>query len=415
MSKKLLFNFNREVIQNYTYVKYVGTIITATNTLEKPIKSAILSGSTKYRDISSNKIYDSYETATQVWSTNKYKLWCAQDSGTTSELNGTIASGTDIVTLDFHAINHSTYKLTGNCTYKKVVFYDSNQTFISSTRTAGTTDDLVVNNIPSNARYVRFSFFPYTNNTGSCSIVDENNNPINLRQIQLISCKMPVLTTVGKNLFDKTKIIFDKLIDIHTGVISDYYKSNMTEFIKVIPNTQYTMSFNFETTAWTRCFGFTEAEHGKYATDVNKISDKCYFDSGSKSITFTTSPTTKYLIFMFGKGVEESFQFEQGSTATPYEPYKSNILTVNEDVTLRSNGDICDELNLLTGQLTQRIGEDGVVLSQEVVKTVDLSILDQNENKVSSISSFNDTTHITASSETIPPIFEGYLATKEVE
>ena len=49
------------------------------------------------------------------------------------------------------------------------------------------------------------------------------------------------------------------------------------------------------------------------------------------------------------------------------------------------------------------------------VKTVDLSILDQNGNKVNSISSFNDTTHIMASSETIPPIFEGYLATKEVE
>ena len=107
--------------------------------------------------------------------------------------------------------------------------------------------------------------------------------------------------------------------------------------------------------------------------------------------------------------------FESSNIDESYEPYKSNILTVNEDVTLRSNGDICDELNLLTRQLTQRIGEDGVVLSQEVVKTVDLSILDQNENKVSSISSFNDTTHITASGETIPPIFEGYLATKEVE
>ena len=54
-------------------------------------------------------------------------------------------------------------------------------------------------------------------------------------------------------------------------------------------------------------------------------------------------------------------------------------------------------------------------LATESIKTVDLSILDQNENKVSSISSFNDTTHITASGETIPPIFEGYLATKEVE
>ena len=178
MSKKLLFNFNREVIQNYTYVKYVGTIITATNTLEKPIKSAILKGSTKYRDIDTGEFLETFEEG---------------------------------------------------------------------------------------------------------------------RNLELVSVKMPVLTT-----------------------------SN-----------------------------------------------------------------------------------EDGT--------KTNILTVNEDVTLRSNGNICDELNLLTGQLTQRIDEDGEVLSQEVVKTVDLSIIDQNENKVSSISSFNDTTHITASSETIPPIFEGYLATKEVE
>ena len=70
---------------------------------------------------------------------------------------------------------------------------------------------------------------------------------------------------------------------------------------------------------------------------------------------------------------------------------KTNILTVNEDVTLRSSGDICDELNLLTRQLTQRIGEDGVVLSQEVVKTVDLS-----SNKVYA---YNGTTHYTCSSE----------------
>ena len=37
--------------------------------------------------------------------------------------------------------------------------------------------------------------------------------------------------------------------------------------------------------------------------------------------------------------------------------YKTNILTCNEEVVLRSNGDVYDELNLLTGKLTQRIGE----------------------------------------------------------
>ena len=73
---------------------------------------------------------------------------------------------------------------------------------------------------------------------------------------------------------------------------------------------------------------------------------------------------------------------------------KTNILTANEDVTLRSNGDICDELNLLTGQLTQRIGEDGVVLSQEVVKTVDLTIVDQDGKTINKLNSFNGTTHV---------------------
>ena len=36
---------------------------------------------------------------------------------------------------------------------------------------------------------------------------------------------------------------------------------------------------------------------------------------------------------------------------------KTNILTVNEDVTLRGVGDVKDELNCLTGELTQRIGK----------------------------------------------------------
>ena len=70
---------------------------------------------------------------------------------------------------------------------------------------------------------------------------------------------------------------------------------------------------------------------------------------------------------------------------------KTNILTVNEDVTLRSNGNVYDELNLLTGRLTQRIDENNEVLAQEVVKTVDLS-----SNKVYA---YNGTTHYTCSSE----------------
>ena len=56
---------------------------------------------------------------------------------------------------------------------------------------------------------------------------------------------------------------------------------------------------------------------------------------------------------------------------------KTNILTINENITLRSNGDVYDEVNLLTGRLTQRIGENNEVLSQEVVKTVAIQKLNK--------------------------------------
>ena len=77
-----------------------------------------------------------------------------------------------------------------------------------------------------------------------------------------------------------------------------------------------------------------------------------------------------------------------------YKEYKSNILTVNEDVTLRSNGDVYDELNLLTGRLTQRIDENNEVLAQAVVKTVDLTIVDQDGKTINKLNSFNGTTHV---------------------
>ena len=60
MSKKLLFNLNKNVSQDYTYVKYTGTIVTATNILEKPIKNAILKGCTYYRDTDTNEILETF-------------------------------------------------------------------------------------------------------------------------------------------------------------------------------------------------------------------------------------------------------------------------------------------------------------------------------------------------------------------
>lgn len=282
MSKKLLFNFNREVIQDYTYVKYVGTIITATNTLEKPIKSATLKGSTKYRDIETGEFLETFEEG---------------------------------------------------------------------------------------------------------------------RNLELVSVKMPVLSTFVGGIHLKS--------DFEAGSI---YSADGTNYDNISNRIRTKRS-------WSTNGGT------KIIFDTNITLQRIVFYYNNSTFVSNSGNWSKYNEFKIPNGVNNFRIIFQASNIDSLpdnfhimtNAKKTNILTVNEDVTLRSNGDVCDELNLLTGRLTQRIDENNEVLAQEVVKTVDLSILDQNENKVSSISSFNDTTHITASSETIPPIFEGYLATKEVE
>ena len=62
----------------------------------------------------------------------------------------------------------------------------------------------------------------------------------------------------------------------------------------------------------------------------------------------------------------KNIQLEESSVKTSYEPHKSNTLTTPEDLELRGIGDVKDELNVATGELTQRIGEvlfDGITNS----------------------------------------------------
>ena len=246
---------------------------------------------------------------------------------------------------------------------------------------------------------------------------DSLNEPITLNNLMLLegdytnddipffdgiqSVKMPVLTTVGKNLF--TESLLDepskKIIDGEEYFISTFKLDGN----KIDNKKQVTFSFdviNQNNATW--CNVYIEYSDYQYATIKGVIS------SDRVSLTSREGKTISCIYFISESGKEvyiKNIQLEYNSTSTTYEPYKSNILTVNEDVTLRSNGDICDELNLLTGQLTQRIGEDGVVLSQEVVKTVDLTILDQNGQNVKQLMSFNGGTHFNTGSleGSLPP------------
>lgn len=90
---------------------------------------------------------------------------------------------------------------------------------------------------------------------------------------------------------------------------------------------------------------------------------------------------------------------------------KSITVTCNEEVELRGVGDVKDELDLLTGELTRRIDESGNILSQEITESIDLSIVDQDGNEAE-LSSFEDITYVTVTPEGLLPDVKLEVATK---
>ena len=83
-------------------------------------------------------------------------------------------------------------------------------------------------------------------------------------------------------------------------------------------------------------------------------------------------------------------------TNITYVPYSQSVLSCSEEIVLRSNGDVYDELDLLTGQVIQRIGEDNEILEEEIVRTVEL------DGEIS----FYENSYIHTSSNEITPEFE---------
>lgn len=151
------------------------------------------------------------------------------------------------------------------------------------------------------------------------------------------SVKMPVLSTIGKNLFDGK---FTK----YEGVYGYYYLNNGTYTCSITDND-------------------TSVDVSNLSFGVSDTGIIWFFDEGTMYNTKRTITNGKLIFY---PNTEEAFnkikqryhiQIEEGTVATPYEPYKSNILTTPEDLELRGIGDVKDELNVATGELTERIGE----------------------------------------------------------
>ena len=185
------------------------------------------------------------------------------------------------------------------------------------------------------------------------------------RNLELVSVKMPVLTTSN---FLKV-LGNEEIVNIYNSMGYSNVHAKLSENGKFIltadgiwglPNKVWSLEPN--TTYTARVQGEVSFE----AFFENAISNLRYgsFDEGIY-VKFTTDDTGDFgFLLTFTTNVEVDFNIFYGDvTSKITEPYKSNILTVNEDVELRGIGDVQDTLDLMTGELTQRIGE--VILNGE--------------------------------------------------
>lgn len=173
----------------------------------------------------------------------------------------------------------------------------------------------------------------------------------------MTSCKMPILSTIGKNLFK-----YEGTINTKKGVMITFNNSQI-DFSGTYTSDNLWNTHNLSTPITLRKgnYYYNLIGKGTQETVYFSTSDGTKLYTGRWTLDTDIKLSNIHIGLQQGKiydGVTFKLQIEEGSTATTYEPYKSSILSLPEEVVLRSlpNG-VRDTFNTRTGVYTQRIGE----------------------------------------------------------
>ena len=327
------FDFYK-VESNTGEASYTGTNIKATNTIEAPFKSAILKGQTLVNiidEVNKEKVsqYSAFVFAKKellkVETTYTLVIWNEtneEKSYYTSE--NTIGKGDYMITIAPGGKFVETYKtnaeFTGNNEYLQ-------KSILKNLKSHDTTNDIKIVMIEGDYSDVDIPYFE-----------------------GMMNVKMPVLTTTGKNLFDgrfklgwisgsgvesdgTTTKVFENFIPVQQGKYYACHDYNSTT------NSSFNWRFFDENKKFLSSGGYTKSVQAPLGAYYVKLTNA--YDGTLTSDTMLWETT----------GIVNS------GGIIEYEPYKSNILTCNEELILRKVGDVKDELNLITGKVTQRIGE----------------------------------------------------------
>lgn len=155
------------------------------------------------------------------------------------------------------------------------------------------------------------------------------------------SVKMPVLTTTGKNLWNNYTLERGSINHLSGDNLNQYTtQTRSKDYIPIVQNTKYIAT--------------------SYGVDGTTSSDLIrYYDSEKKFIGTSPNEKSTFLRTVFQMDIDNisHIQLEQGAVATPYEPYKSNILSTPSDLILGGIGDVYDTLDLLTGEVVESTKE----------------------------------------------------------
>ena len=160
--------------------------------------------------------------------------------------------------------------------------------------------------------------------------------------------EIPVLSC-GKNLFDGSINRYDARVSTFNGYNYECAGYSTTNYIKVKGNTPYTVQTGQE---------YYYAVYDK---------DKKHIGGNKSSSTIWLSEEVEYIRFDFVSSNINTIQIEEGTQATPYEPYVEDKLTILSPVQLEKVGDVADRI----------IEKDGV---WGVEKNVVTKVLNGNED-----------------------------------
>ena len=174
----------------------------------------------------------------------------------------------------------------------------------------------------------------------------------------ITSCKMPILHTIGKNLVGK--LMYGSVST--GGNIADNMKQKRvrTDYINIQNEEKITIKTHSREVNQNISFFYDENKKFISQTSWNPSI------TNSNGLMILIPSNAKYVICEFTHNLPSDkdlalsdikVQIEKGDIATIYEPYKTSILSLPEDLELRGIGDVQDTLDCLTGELTERIGE----------------------------------------------------------